>query len=174
MKTLVNFVLFQAGWFACVMGAAQGMYWAPLLSIAVVVAVHLSLATDWRREAVLLAAAGVLGSGVDTALIAAGAYEPVRWLLPAPFTTLWLILMWVNFATALNVSLAWLSGRHVLGVLLGAAGGPMAYYAGERLDALALTRPLTWSLVAVGAAWALAVPLLTGLAARICGPSRAS
>jgi hypothetical protein len=59
--------------------------------------------------------------------------------------------------------LAWLRGRYVLDALLGAAGGPLAYYLGARLGAIAFPDPPGLGLAIVAAAWALAVPLLLRL-----------
>jgi hypothetical protein len=174
MRTLVNFVLFQAGWFACVLGAARGVRWLPPIAVAVVVVVHLAVRRQRGREILLLAIAAVFGAAADSALIAARFYQPVRWFLPAPATALWLILMWVNFATTMTGCLAWLQGRRLLGAVLGAVGGPMTYYAGERLNALALARPLSWGLGGIAVLWAIAVPLLAELALRLNRPTRFS
>jgi hypothetical protein len=40
---IVNFVGFQSGWFACVLGAAAGCPWLGLVVVAGVVALHLAL-----------------------------------------------------------------------------------------------------------------------------------
>ena len=50
------------------------------------------------------------------------------WLAPV-----WIIALWVGFATTLNVSLALLQGRWYWALLFGAVGGPLAYWAGMRL-----------------------------------------
>ena len=69
MTMLVNFVLFQIGWFACVLGAAHGM---PSLGVAVataVVAYHLLRASRARPELVLILVAAAIGFIVDSALV---------------------------------------------------------------------------------------------------------
>ena len=45
-KILLNFVAFQIGWFACVLGGANDLALAGTLAVAVVVGMHLVLAVE--------------------------------------------------------------------------------------------------------------------------------
>ncbi len=160
MGSLINFAAFQVGWFACILGAARGQpLWGPAV-VALVLVLHLSRTRRPGGEALLALVAAGAGLLVDTTLIALGAYVPVRWLLPPPWTTLWLMALWVNFSTTLNVSLAWLQGKPLLAALLGAVGGPLAYWAGDQLGAITMDQPLPVSLLAVGLAWCIVTPAL--------------
>ncbi len=164
MNALINFAAFQIGWFACILGAARGQtLWGPAV-VALVLALHLARTSQRTGEALLALATAGIGFLVDTGLIALGAFVPVRWLLPPPLTTLWLMALWANFATILNVSLSWLHGKPLAAAILGAAGGPLAYWAGDRLGAIEMDRPLLVPLLAVGLAWCIVTPLLFGLA----------
>ena len=49
---------------------------------------------------------------------------------------------------------------YVLGIVLGAAGGPAAYYAGVRLGAIEFQASLTISFLSLALVWAAALPLL--------------
>jgi len=164
-RKIVNVVGLNVGWFASVLGAAEGRFWVGPAVVAGLLLLHLALLNGPRRAELLVAAAAVgVGFVVDTALIAGGVYEPARWLLEPPLTTLWLAAMWVNFALTLNVALRGLQGRWVLLAGLGLVFGPNAYYAGERLGALTFRDPLWSHLAAVGVAYAVAVPLLMAIA----------
>jgi hypothetical protein len=168
MKLLVNFAAFQFGWFACVLGAANGLPWLGPMVVAAAVALHLLTARRPRSELCLVLAAMGLGLVADSALLATGWLSyPVGLWLPglAPY---WIIAMWALFATTLNVSMGWMRGRPVLTVLMGAIGGPLSYLAGEKLGAIELTRPVH-ALAALALAWAIAMPLLMWLAARFDG-----
>ncbi len=166
---LQNFILFQIGWFACVLsGASENYYWAGILIVAFIVAVHLARAVDMRNEMVLIVLTMIIGTTWDSMLTAAGLFEfsngvSVSWLVP-----LWLISMWALFATTLNVSLKWLKGRYVLAAALGAIGGPLAYYAGHRLGAVDFSNTVN-SMIAVGAGWAVIMPALVLIANRYNG-----
>ena len=76
--------------------------------------------------------------------------------------------LWLNFAAALNGPLAWLRGRDLLGALVGALGGPLAYYAGATLGATE-GLPSGSGLLALAVGWAIMVPLLVRLAQRLRG-----
>lgn len=160
-RKLVNFVMFQLGWFVCVLSGAHGVQWAAVLVIGAMLAVHFAfLSEDRRVDGMTLAVAGVLGSLADSAVAAAGFIRfaspwPIAWLEP-----LWMALLWLNFSTTLNASLSWLRGRYVLAALLGAVGGPLAYFGGVKLGAIEIAQNplLAYGLVAL--AWAAVMPVL--------------
>lgn len=159
MRKIINIAAFQAGWFAAVLGAANGMPWLGVVAVPVVLSLHLALSTEWRMELLLALGAAGMGFVTDTALIASGAFTPVPYGLPAPGTSLWMVMLWVNLATTMNVSMAWLRGRYKLAALLGAIGGPLAYYSGATLGAMT-ELPSVQSRAGIGAAWAVAFPVL--------------
>jgi hypothetical protein len=164
MRIFLNIVALQIGWFGCILGAA---YDRPLLGPIVVVtsvALHLAFMNGSRGELLLLLLVAGLGGVLDTLVAASGALSfrngwSVPWLAP-----LWMVALWMNFGTGLNRSLKWLLGRYGTACLLGAVGGPLAYYAGAGLGAVELIAP--WSLLAVAVEWAFAMPVLVWLAAR--------
>lgn len=173
MRLAGNFIAFQLGWFACVLGAANGLPWSGPLVASAVVALHLGLSRRPGRELRLVGAAMLLGLLVDSLLMATGwlIYPTGQWLPGlAPY---WIVAMWGLFATTLNVSMVWLRGRPVLTALMGGIGGPLSYLAGEKLGAIVLAPPLP-ALIALALAWALAMPLLMRLAERFDGVSAAS
>ncbi len=160
MRKLVNFVAFQVGWLACVVGAADGSPW--LGPIAVLILAGGQWAVSWRSMSLfkVFAVAGVVGYAADSLLVVAGLMSfPPQAALGAP-SSLWMAALWVNFATTLDESLAWLRGRPALAALIGLGGGPLAYWGGEKLGAIRLEG---WpALAAVGVEWAVATPLLLG------------
>jgi len=173
MRKIVNFIAFQAAWFAAVLGAAHGMPWLGLIAVPAALALHLMLSPDRRRELLLALAAAVAGFVFDSVLIAAGSFSPIPDVFPAPFSPLWMIMLWVNLATTMNVSMGWLRGRYLLAAVFGAVGGPLAYYSGARLGAM--TRlPDAGGLVGIGMVWAIAFPLLLVVNGRLHKPGGGS
>ncbi len=160
---LWNIVSLNIGWWSSVLSAAQGLVWIGPTVIAVLVAIHLTLMPARRREIANMAAAGLFGYGVDSVLVITGAFgipasAQVGW--PSP---VWMVALWVNLATALNIALYWLVKKRVLGAVLGAVGAPLAYMGGWQFGGL--TAPAgVWVLAgAVAVEWAIATPLvLTG------------
>ena len=167
MRAVVNFIAFQIGWFAAVLGAGHGMAWLGVLIVPLVLLLDLVLSADWRQELIVALAAAVMGFAVDTGLVAAGVFAPVPFLVPRPFSPLWMVMLWVNQATTLNSCMGWLRGRYLAGALFGAVGGPLAYLSGAKLGAASL--PSTNGLLILGITWAVAFPALLAVAEFVRG-----
>ena len=163
---IANFVLFQAGWLACVLGAAHGYVREGALAAAAVVAWHVWRSPRPAREAVLAAGAALLGFAFETALVQAGWVRFQAGVVLEGAAPYWMVALWALFATTLNESLRWLQTRLWAAALFGGIGGPLAYYAGARLGALELVQPSAL-LAALALAWALATPLLLFAARRL-------
>jgi Protein of unknown function (DUF2878) len=135
MAKFWNFVLFQLGWFACILGAAnQRVFWAVIGSL-VIIAFHVWSSPSPKTEISLLLKALFLGVFVDTLIVHLGLINfkdswPSKYLSPV-----WMWTLWVLFATTINGSMSWLRGRPKLSILLGSICGPMSYEAGIRLGA---------------------------------------
>lgn len=156
---IANFLVFQLGWFVSVIGAAYGWPWAGVIYALTWLAVHSLAAGNGGGEALRLAlAAAAIGYIVDSALVLSGAIafpESTRLGWPSP---LWMAALWLMFSMTLRHSLGWLRGRYLLAALLGAVGGPLAYWAGEQLDAIDITSGIGTGSVAL--AWVLGMAAL--------------
>lgn len=159
MKTkLLNFALYQGGWFSCVFGAADGYPWLGAFAAFFLIAVHSTLAADRQAEWVLVLVIGLLGTIVDSFLMSVGIFEYgsgqwVSWLCPV-----WMSVMWMQFATLLRFSIDWLSGRYFLAATLGAIGGPLAYASGIRLGAASFGVSEWVALPTLAIVWAIVTP----------------
>ena len=168
MSVLPNFLVFQAGWFATVLGAAHGAPWLGLAAVSVAVALHLRFTRRPGGEAWLLASAVLLGLVADSLLLATGwiAYPNGGWVPGlAPY---WIVALWALFATTLNVSMRWMHGKPWLALVFGAVGGPLSYLAGARLGAMTFNDAFP-AIIALAIGWGLAMPLLMRLARRLDG-----
>lgn len=156
---LFTFVALQAGWFACVMGAASGRPLLGPLVVALVAAMRVALTRERDRLLGTLAGAALLGIVLDGALTAAGVlhFPPqaiAGWPVP-----IWMVALWVNFGLAVD-GLAWFGRRPLAAALAGAAGGPLSYLAGARLGAVTLAPAEPVALAIIAMEWGLALPLL--------------
>ena len=166
---LQNFILFQIGWFSCVLGGASSTYyWAGIVVVAAIIAVHLMRAYQSRYEVTLILITTLLGTAWDSALMASGLFSFNNGVVFAALIPFWMIAMWALFATTLNVSMTWMKDRYLLAATFGAIGGPLAYYAGHRLGAIEFTDTAT-VMFAVGTGWAVIMPLLMFLSTRFNG-----
>lgn len=168
MTILANALLFQLGWFAAVLGAAGDLPWIGVVAAAAIAAVHLARAARPLPELALLALAVVAGAGFDTLIVQAGWLRFDSGMLVAGTAPVWMVALWANFATTLNVSMRLLRSRLLVAALFGAIGAPLAYYAGGKLGAVEFiaTGP---ALGAVAAGWFVLCPLLFVAARRLDG-----
>ncbi|NRB55717.1 MAG: DUF2878 domain-containing protein [Salinicola sp.] len=152
----INALLFQGGWFLCVLG---GSLWA-IAATPLILLVHwrwLARPGEWRWWLGLLLA----GIVVDGTLVAAGGIE-MGGALP-----IWLWALWLLFATTLHHCLAWLWRYRALAIACGALGGPLSYLSGAALAGVEI-RP--WAIGVEAIVWAS----LCGGVAQHLGGRRAS
>lgn len=157
---LVNVLLFQAGWFACVLGAARGRVWTGTALGLVLVGAHLALVQHRRSEAKLLAFALVLGLAVDSAHQGLGTLVFFSGGVVAGLAPPWILVLWMQIASTLRFSLHWLAGRYLAAGVLGGLAGAGAYAAGVRLGAAEFGPDKAQALALIGLGWAAALPLL--------------
>jgi hypothetical protein len=158
---LLNYALYQGGWFACVLGAAWHRPATGFAIALVLLSLHLLLAPDRSIELRLVVLATCVGAVVETFQIAAGTYRFTSGTANAALPPLWLLALWAQFATSFRFSLRSVITRPVRAVLFGALGGPVAFLAGERLGALTLLPPLSSGLIRLSATWAVALVLFS-------------
>lgn len=168
-RLIVNIVGFQAGWFACILGAAHGMVWLGPIVVVIVLGVNLALNPSWGREIASLVAIAAAGTAIDTGLHLAGLLTfdhgrgPVSWVFVP-----WIGALWLNFAATLSVSMRWLTRLPVLAIAaIGVASGPGTYALGVRLGALGFHEQAWISLAALAIEWAIALPGALWLSRRI-------
>lgn len=154
---LVNGGLYQTGWFACVLGAALGHGTVGAVAAAALMAGHLAASPDRRIDLRTMLATLAVGAVVEGGQIVAGTYQTLGGGAPGPVPPLWLLALWAHFATTFRYSLRALVARPWAAVLFGALGGPVAFLAGERLGAVALSRPLGTAVTALAFGWAVAM-----------------
>lgn len=171
--SLLNYGLFQAGWFACVLGAAAGHPWsAPAAGLLLVLA-HLALVRNPVHESLLLLASLLLGLLVDGVHIRTGVLVFPLGSFHPDLPPAWILVLWLQFAMTLHYSLGWLSGRYCLGALLGSVSGGLAYWAGVRFGAAAFGAELIPSLVQIGLSWGLTLLILLKVSLLTAPPHKA-
>lgn len=172
---LINFVLFQLGWFGTVFAAAKGLPAVAGLCCIAVVALHIALARPRDVELRLIGSALLIGAVWESALVASGLLHyptAANVMLPQLLAPHWIILMWAMFATTLNYSMAWLRPKPLLAALMGAIFGPLAFVGASKFGAVEIKGAP--ALAALSAGWALWLWLLTQRAQRWSSTPRTS
>ncbi|MCG6939316.1 MAG: DUF2878 domain-containing protein [Gammaproteobacteria bacterium] len=165
----LNFLLFQAGWFACVLGGAYDYALPGSLIAIMVIAFHCYRAADATNELRLLLLAFVIGFVFESIVTSQGLAQYQHGQLINDIAPYWMILMWPLFATTLNLSMHWLKSLNLLlTALAGAIFAPMAYFAGNRLGAVEYDNPVI-SLGLIAAGWAILLPAMVKLSLKFNG-----
>lgn len=166
----INFALYQLAWLACVLGAAQG--W-PRLGAGIglaFVAIHVVSARRRGDELLLVAAGALVGLVVDRITISVGALDLSIGAVVPGWSPPWMIVLWMGFVTTFRFSMRWIAGRVRPAIAFGALGGPIAFWAGERLEAARIGEDRALAFLVIGVAWAAALPLLAQVATWGGGP----
>lgn len=172
-NVVINFILYQIGWFACVISAAKQMPWLGVAVIFAIVVWHLKQAKQPKRELALLLIVLVIGGTFDQILLNHQliSYESHGWMNTPQMNNIvpvWILALWVEFVTILNVSLRWMRGRWLVAILFGAIGGPLAYMGAARLGAVTLNMmPVSYIALSIG--WAILTPLMLQLSTKFDG-----
>ena len=165
---IINFVLFQLGWFACVLGAAYGVPWWAFLCAVVIVGGQLVYAQQIKPALALIVISVIVGGMLDQILLNHQLlqYQSHGW--SSRVVPVWILGLWMLFASTLNVSLRWLREYPMVAALFGAIGGPLAYLGAAKLGAVfILQTPLSYGVLSV--AWALMMLFLITLSKKFDG-----
>lgn len=165
LALVVNFLAFQLGWFACVLGAARGWpLFGPLVTL-LILAPMAWFAPNPRGFLWLLALGAAVGFCWDSALALLGLMRFAGGSA-APVAPAWIVALWMLFTSTCNRSLRWLQASLPLAVGLAVVAAPLSYLAGARLGALQIPRPVA-GLAAQALGWAVILPALLRAARRL-------
>lgn len=143
VSNIVNLVLFNLTWFACVMGGSV----AGMLGIAALLCFSFTQGT-WRSDGALAVFLLTVGWSLDSVWIAFGVLD-----FGTRFAPLWIGLLWVAVGFSINHSLTFFRDQPVLGALITGLCAPISYLAGERLGAVVV--PEVAALGVISISWAV-------------------
>ena len=169
MKNIINLILFQFSWWACVLGTANGLNYIGPLFMFLFLVLHLFYLNPNFQETKFVIFIALIGTLVDTGLAGTGliSYEGIytqntRYLAP-----LWITSMWAGFAATVNHSMYWLNNRSISGFLLGAIFGPLSYLTGYKFDVIHFhTSILNISLI-LAITWGISIVIIFKINSKI-------
>jgi hypothetical protein len=146
---LLNAGLFQATWFAAVVGGT-----APACVACGLLAAHVATRAQPRADALLAVVVAAIGFALDTLWIRVGVldYGGAIWAPP------WIVALWAAVGLSLNHSLAFCVRRPLLGSALVAVTAPISYSGGAALGAV--TIPVSAGLAVIAVVWAVVFAML--------------
>lgn len=165
---VINAVAFQIAWFAALYGGIYDWLTLALLPALLAAIWHLSRHhSHITKEIGLFVGVIILGFFIEAAFIALGAITFIGTPLFGFGPPLWILAMWLAFATLPHGCLGWLRGKWVLQIILGGLTGPLSYLAGGKLGGATLHEPVLTSLAIIGIGWAIALPVIFWMAGRL-------
>ncbi|MFT5659129.1 MAG: hypothetical protein ACI9KN_002412 [Gammaproteobacteria bacterium] len=152
-KKILNLAIFQIGWAVCVLGG--GIY-AIEYTIAALLAHH-HFINETKSEWYLISIVTVVGCLWDILMVQSGMIlyaESGLFGIPV-----WLVCIWILFATTFMHGLAWLNRYLWLAGLLAAGFGPLSYWFGVELSDASFGTPVLTSLLVVATGWSVLFPM---------------
>jgi hypothetical protein len=165
--SVLNYLLFNAGYLACLWGAANARPWLGPIAAAAVLAVHFALSPDRRGDARTVFLATLIGPWCDTALAWSGALEFTGGMSGGVFAPVWIVALWSLFAMTFPYCLKWVSGDLRVAFFFGLFGSPLSYKLGGEAMGAAVIAPGWAPLAMIGVFWAVTLPLIFALDRRL-------
>ncbi|MFT7388674.1 MAG: hypothetical protein ACI8VC_001929 [Candidatus Endobugula sp.] len=156
-RLILNIGLFQAGWFACLL---LSLPWALLVVISALIVHFFVIVPCEKRLSEFFLITVVLAVGVVLESVYLWSHALIRTdsSLTPP---IWLLFIWVLFATTFRYSLSWLRAKLLLAAVFAGVAAPMSYFAGANLNtSVSLNENIVFSLAVVAVTWAIAFPLM--------------
>lgn len=157
---IINAILFQVTWFACVLGSAKGLVWPAILSCLALIIYQLQPNHRHPSDLKLVGLGIAIGLVTDTAWIQ---LEFMNFTEQSPFeeiTPIWVIILWIAFALTVNHSLSWLNKHPVLPAAAGLVFAPFSYLAGLKLGAVEYLNDVVLVSACLGITWAITMTIL--------------
>lgn len=156
---LINFVLFQAIWLACVIGAAKNYMLSAWILFLTLIYWQSCPINRNGKDLLFVIVLLPLGMLLDSLWIF---LQIIEYQVALPFSAIapyWIGMLWVTFALSLNSSMQWLFQYPKLAVAFGCIGGPLSYLAAERIGAIKIHEPIT-TLPFLALSWAFVILII--------------
>lgn len=147
---LLNILIFNWAWFTLIL--RQNDF---LLLILLLFSIQFFYTSNKTTESKILITITLLGISVDSLLMQSGVLNFTT--QDNLFIPLWLMLIWLGFATTVNKSLLFLTNKPRLQFLIGATLPPLNYLAGESFGAVSFSYSNLTTFIILSLIWA---PLL--------------
>lgn len=171
MNNAVNsFLLFQTGWWGCVLLAAGFYNWQPLILTIFLISIYFLYflkAEQRKTNFIFVGLSAIAGFTIDSTLSYLQIFtflSPHQDIILAP---IWLICLWALFALNFSISLRKLFNHYFICCLLGFIFGPISYWAGEAFGVLTFNEHKLMHLGIVGIVWAIIFPTFIWLYQRM-------
>ncbi|MFN0060362.1 MAG: DUF2878 domain-containing protein [Planctomycetota bacterium] len=157
------------GWWITVLGAASGHGWLGPACVLLLAALWLSFSADYIADAMVAAAAVLLGAICDGVLKAIGVIDFPPLARYGELASGWMLALWLQMGLSLRPLAGVFLRRPIVLSVVGLISGPLAYVGGAKFGALNYDVTNVRSLSAVAIVYGLAIPILALLAGKLSG-----
>ncbi|WP_099019309.1 DUF2878 family protein [Marinicella litoralis] len=163
MMVIISVILLNVLWFACVLGASNGLLWPSLASLVVLLVVVFANTGFYKKDLYVIGFSLFIGILIDGLLQGSGLL-----VYASPFheysllPPIWIMILWVGFAASIKTGMQWFLRHPKLGVIVMTLGAPMSYYSASRLGAVEISSMLT-ALMAIALGWLIYFLCITQL-----------
>ncbi|NVK21757.1 MAG: DUF2878 domain-containing protein [Kangiellaceae bacterium] len=160
LNKIINFILFQSIWLACVIGAANNNMISAWILFATLVYWQLFCSKNRNsKDLYFVATLLPMGMVIDSLWVYFKLIEYKELWPSSSLAPYWIGVLWVTFALSLNHSMKWLFDHPKIALIFGALGGPLSYLAAQRLGAIIIDR-LYLTLMLLSLAWLLTMGII--------------
>jgi len=149
---VINILIFQAGWFAAVLG---GDLFATLFILPALV-FHFVFTPSKKEDFIAVILCISLGMVHDSLLLSQNLLKIDQHLY---FPPIWLILIWSLLGISLLHSLRWVYEKPLFSSLFGTIAAPISYLAGVKLSESQWTGSMTKIILVIAIIWLFLLPL---------------
>lgn len=160
LKISFNYFGFTIVWFCCAFSAKNENFLLAIIPTTIYIIIHLQIVSKKKVvELKLISLSLFLGIIVDSLLSwlgivkYAGSWENFPNLSP-----IWILCMWIGFASQIFHSLKFLRGRFLLIGFYGILA-PLAYIGGEKIQAVQVSAGMA-NMVIISALWVISLVIL--------------
>lgn len=151
LNKILNIVFFQISWFSCLLLEQR---WSLMITIIILLLHHVLIVRS-SKEWLFISFVALLGSAADMLFGLSGVLDfPEHYFL----IPVWLVCIWLTFATTLNHGFDWLKNHLCLAACLGSVGGPASYLAGAALTDVSFASSFWYSILPLATFWAVFFP----------------
>jgi len=164
---IINLFAYDICWTLTMFGAGRSWWWVAIVVTGLSVAGQLAISPVWRREAAVVLLGALVGVVTDAIGVRLGMFS----YRAGAGVQFWIVFfaLWANFGTVLRPSLSWMWNKPFLAALLGATGGPLAYWIGAKIGAIDLGTSVPTSLTWFSVQYAILTPAWMLAAQRVIG-----
>jgi hypothetical protein len=162
-KIILNLAIFQIGWIVAILGGNLYAFLYTVFAIAIHQQFVVEHVSEWKLIGIIVLV------GFSWAMVMTQAqilFFPDADIFGIP---LWLICLWVLFATMFQHCLRWLQPRRFLSAFFAAVFGPLSYWFGTQISSAEMAEPLWFSIIILSVGWAVFFPCGMHLAQKARG-----